>query len=67
MKEEKAICYSAERKDRSLGNDGTRVIMAHNVFGLYHNVVSGLDGFVFRPPDGIFLDHLFDECLGLSS
>ena len=54
-------------EDRSLGNDGTRVIMAHDVFGLYHNIVSGFDGLVFRPPNGIFLDNLFDECLGLSS
>lgn len=54
-------------KGCSLGNDRTRVIMTHNVFGPYHNIVPSLDSLVFRPSNGIFLDHFFDECLGLLS
>jgi len=66
---ENAACYSGEveRKECSLGNNWTRVIMAHNVFGPYHNIVSGLDNLVLRPPNGIFLDYFFDVCLGLPS
>ena len=71
MRREPTTCYvllgEEEAKGSSLGNDRTRVIMAHNVFGPYHNIVSSLDSLVFRPPNGIFLDYLFDECLGLLS
>ena len=67
MRRKPTTCYLVKRKRSSLGNDRTRVIMAHNVFGPYHNIVPSLDSLVFRPPNGIFLDYLFDECLGLSS
>ena len=61
------LLYEEEAKGSSLRNDRTRVIMTHNVFGPYHNIVPSLDGLVFRPPNGILLDNLFDECLGLLS
>jgi len=56
-----------ETKGCSLGNDWTRVVMAHNVFGPYHYIVPSFDSLVFRPSNGIFLHYFFDECLGLAS
>jgi hypothetical protein len=47
----------------ALGYDGSSIIMSHNMFRPYHDIVSCFDDLALREVDSILLDDLLDEGL----
>ena len=47
-----------------LRDDGTSVIVGHDVFRTNHNIIPSLDDLSSRKPDGVLLHDLLDHSLG---